>query len=264
MGYNNRAGWVTGLLLAVFFVVGLSSAALAYTATSYNLPNSFAIGNLMAIDDNGQPIVAVTGSNYIGVVTRQTDNSVDIADDGIVQVFVLKSDSGSIDSGSKIGFSSVAGMAALLQDGSTQIGIANESITDSSSKWKTVTIKMSDGTLKDDAKVALITVRLTKGDSVSNALVGLIGSAQRAAENIVGHNVALWQVIFAAVLGIGGLILAFGLIFISSRAGIMSIGRNPMASKVILHGMWRVSAMSIAVMMAGLIAAYLILKVDII
>lgn len=263
MRCNSRAGWVTGLLLAASLVVALPSITLAYTATVYSSSKTFTVGTLMAINNSGQPVPAIAGSNYVGVVTKQSDASVEIADSGIVQVFVAKDDTGIIKSGSKIGFSSVAGIGALLNTSSTQIGVANENVDASSSKWETITIKMNDDAAEQNIRVALVEVRLAKGDGVgsANSSGELIGTVQRAAENIVGHSVALWQIVFAAILGIGGLILAFGLIFSSGREGIMSIGRNPMASKVILHGMWRVSITSIAIMMAGLLFAYLILKV---
>lgn len=261
MKYNNRAGWGIGLSLIVFFVVLLPSIALAYTAVTYSLPNSFTVGTLMAISDDSKPVAATVGSNYIGVVTGQTNNSVEIADSGIVHIFVLKNDSRSITNGSKIGISPVAGIAALSQGGEAQIGVANENITASSSRWKTIAIKMDNETLKRDVQVALVEVSLSRCDCTLGNYGGLIGSVQLAACSIVGHSVALWQVVLAVILGVGGFVFAFGLILVSNRKGILSIERTPMDRKSILSGMWGVSAISIAVMIAGLIAAYLIIKI---
>ena len=65
----------------------------------------------------------------------------------------------------------------------------------------------------------------------------------------------------ALLIGLGGLILAFGLLFISSRESFFSMGRNPMASKIIMGGLWKMVFLAVGIMLITLTAAYLIVRV---
>lgn len=83
---------------------------------------------------------------------------------------------------------------------------------------------------------------------------------KQAADSIAGTSVSLWQVISSLIVGLGSLILAFGLLFSTGRESFLSLGRNPMASTVILRGMWRIVAVSVVIMLLGITISYLILK----
>jgi len=70
-----------------------------------------------------------------------------------------------------------------------------------------------------------------------------------------------WRIITALLIGLGGLILAFGLLFISSRESFFSMGRNPMASKIIMRGLWKMVALSVGILCITLTASYLIVRI---
>jgi hypothetical protein len=246
---------VLSMVLLTFCTV---PTAFAYTATVYHTSQSFSVGTLIALNSNEQPIAAVNGNDCIGTVISQSKSGIEVAGSGVVPVFV-SNPNGVIKSGDKIGLSSIAGVGVLWQTSETQIGVATESISSSSSKWQTVSATTHNGTIKENIKVAKMMVRLTSGSNTATSEI--TGTLQQAAAGLVGHSVALWQIVIAGLVGIGGLILAFGLVLSSGHESLSSLGRNPMASKVILKGMWRIVATSITVMLVGILLAYLVLKV---
>jgi hypothetical protein len=249
------------ILLVIVSVVSAPSIVFAYSATEYHTSQSFSIGTLIALDNKEQPIAATTGDNYIGIVTSQSNGEVVVAYSGVIPVYVSDRDE-SIANGSKIGLSTIAGVGTLWQSNSEQIGVATESIGSASSKWQTVAATTNGGKSQNNIKVAQIMVRLTQTSNTTNNFASaLVGTLQQAASGLAGHSVALWQIVVAALVGIGGLILAFGLVISSGHQSLLSLGRNPMASKVILRGMWRIVATSITIMLVGIFLAYIILKV---
>lgn len=237
------------------------TVARAYTATEYTTNTNFSVGTLIALDNNGNPVAAsLLTPNYIGSVTNKGEGKVDVANNGTVVVFVSDAD-GPIVLGSRIGLSAIAGVGTLYQAGRPQVGIATTSLSDIAAKdWMTVQTESSSG-VKGTVKVAQISVRLTQDTSASqtggNGLMDLI---KQAADSIAGTSVSLWQVISSLIVGLGSLILAFGLLFSTGRESFLSLGRNPMASTVILRGMWRIVAVSVVIMLLGITISYLILK----
>ncbi len=255
---------VSFVSLSLMIILSFSpSIAGAYMATQYSTSADFSVGNLVAFDASGQPVLAsLVTSDYSGVVSSKSKGSIDIANSGTVNVLVSDVD-GPIKSGSRIGVSAFAGIGTILQSGRTMVGIALESIDGGASNlWQTIKVSNGSTNSSSTVRIAQVLVQLSQdsGNSQSSG-TGLVNSIQQAANNLVGHSVAIWQVIAALVIGLGSLILAFGLLFSSGRESFLSLGRNPLASDVILHGMWRILAVSVVIMLLGLTITYFILKV---
>lgn len=246
-------------MMALFALPVLPGVAMAYTATEYQSDKSFAAGTLIALNTSGLPVAAVSGDDYVGVTTKDSDNTLQVAYTGQVSAFVSDSD-GEIKNGTRLGLSSIAGVSTAWQADTTRVGVTTEGISSTSPKWQTLSSRTASGETKN-VRVARVLVRLGQGSGTTTTNGGAVAMLQKAASALVGKSVALWQVIAAMVVGMGGLVLAFGLLYSSGRQSFVSLGRNPLASKVILKGMWRIVAASSLIMLGGIGAAFLILKV---
>ena len=248
------------ILLSIACLFVAPNVALAYTATVYTTNNAPAVGTLVGFDHGNQIIPATPQTGFIGAITKQTATTAEVADSGYATVFVSDDNGADISAGDKISLSTIAGVGVRYETDSVQVGIANENISASSSLWHATTTSRTNSTAK--LRVASLSVRLVTGGAAPATIdTSFMGSLQRVADSLAGHSVALWQLIASVSVGLGSLILAFGLLLSAARQSFTSIGRNPLASAVILRGMWRIVAVGIAIMLAGILTAYIILKV---
>lgn len=242
------------LAVSVLGVLITPLIAFAYTGVERATDTAWKAGTVVSID-SGEKLVpaSVEKSNYVGVVARDTaGSSVELAESGTVSMLVSDID-GEVTAGTKVGVSSIAGVASSWTSG-TAVGV----VQDSPTHWEQVTLSTGK-----EARVASVNVQLlTDGASTGSSPVSMFFAAlEKTASGIAGKPVDTWRVVTALLIAIGGLILAFGLLFISSRESFFSMGRNPMASKVIMHGLWKVAALSIGILCVTLLAAYLIVRI---
>lgn len=242
------------IILSGFFAFMFAANTAAYTGVEYDTSASWIPGTVVSVDGKGTLVPASTNStDYVGVVAKASDGtSVEVADSGVVSVLVTDN-GGAITSGSRLGISSVSGIASLWANGSV-IGVAQETPT----SWQNAA-----STNSEQIKVAAIKVQLLiDGASGGSSPVNeFFAALEKTASGVAGKPVDTWRIITALLIGLGGLILAFGLLFISSRESFFSMGRNPMASKVIMRGLWKVVALSVGILCVTLTAAYLIVRI---
>ncbi len=241
------------LVGAVVFA-SLPQVAAAYTGVEYDTTAQWTVGTVVSVDEKGELVPAsVNSADYLGVVAQpSTGTGVEVADSGTVTVLVSDV-AGQITGGSRIGLSTVSGIAAAWTGG-VAIGVAQQT----PSAWRDASLENGE-----TVKVASVTVQLlTDGASSDGSPVSMFFSAlERTASGVAGKPVDTWRVVTALLIGLGGLILAFGLLFISSRESFFSMGRNPMASKMIMRGLWKMVALSVGILVITLTAAYLIVRV---
>jgi hypothetical protein len=256
VGTNRNIFGVTGLavsfsaLLAFIFV----PTAAAYTGVEYPTSSSWVSGTVVSVNEEGTVVPASAAAiDYVGVVAQATEGeSVEVANTGTVAVLVTDNE-GDITSGTRLGLSSAAGIASAWATGAV-IGVAQEA----PSNWQQATLSNSQSIRVASVKVQL----LTDGASSSSSPVNQFFAAlEKTASGVAGRPVDTWRAITALLIGVGGLILAFGLLFISSRESFFSMGRNPMASKVIMRGLWKMVALSVGILCITLTAAYLIVRI---
>lgn len=83
----------------------------------------------------------------------------------------------------------------------------------------------------------------------------------RLGKTILGRDISDFRVILALILFFIVMITEGGLIYGAVSSSITSMGRNPMAKKLIRQELFRVVAVAIAVLVVGLLATYVILIV---
>lgn len=244
------------LVLSSAICLLLSTTSSAYTATEYPTTREWQLGMVAALGENSSPIPASLRTlNYVGVVTGVEKGIVEIADSGLVDVLVTDRD-GVIKKGDKIGISSVAGIANIWSPGQIVVGVVKKE----PSSWQSIQID-GDGTGKTTIRVASVPVQiLDESSGLSESSNAFLYMLQRTGNGVAGKPIDLWRIITALLIGLGGLIMSFGLLFISSRESFFSMGRNPMAGKMIMHGLWKMIGLSVLVMCGTLTVSYLILR----
>lgn len=242
-------------LLSVVAVLASSNVAQAYTATEYPTTETWSVGMLVALDTTGKVTGASNSTtNYLGVVTDQSKGKVVVADTGIVSVLVSDQD-GPVVAGARLSVSDIVGTATLWHSGDMLVGVAKET----PKNWQEVKAKND---ASQTIRIANISVQLTKDSkSVASATGSFTNAIAQTANNIAGHQVDTWRIVTGLFIGLGGLILSFGLLFVSSRESFFSLGRNPMASTAIMKGLWKMAIVCVASMCFSLAAAYLIVRV---
>ena len=242
------------LCASLLFLVPLVRA---YNATEYATDKTWQVGMLAALGTGGDVAYASRANNdYIGVVTTVGKKSIDVASSGIVSVLVTSED-GKIKVGDKVQLSDYAGIATSAIGSSKEVGTVKSTPTN----WQALPLAGDDAG-NTPIRVASLQVQLIEqgGGSTDSSNV-FLAAIQQTGNGIAGKSVDMWRIITALLIGIGGLILSFGLLFISSRESFFSMGRNPLAGGMIMKGLWKIVALSVVIMCTSLAASYLILRV---
>ena len=229
----------------------------AYNATEYATDKTWQVGMLAALDSSGEVTYASRASDdYLGVVTTVGKKSIDVASSGVVSVLVTSED-GKIMVGDKVQLSDYAGIATLAIGSSKEVGTVKSNPTN----WQVLPLAGDDAG-KTPIRVASLQIQLIEqgGGSADSSNI-FLAAIQQTGNGIAGKSVDMWRIITALLIGIGGLILSFGLLFISSRESFFSMGRNPLAGGMIMKGLWKIVALSVVIMCTSLAASYLILRV---
>lgn len=242
------------LAMSILGVIATPLLAFGYTGIERTTDSPWKAGMVVAVEANDKVTPAsIEKNNYIGVVAADTaGKSVEIANSGTVPILVTDAD-GTVAAGTKLGLSTISGVASTWSNG-TAIAVAQDTPT----QWEKATISTGK-----EVRVARVNAQLlTDGASTGGSPVSMfVASLEKTAGGIAGKPVDTWRVVTALLIAIGGLVLAFGLLFISSRESFFSLGRNPMASTVIMKGLWKVAALSIGILCVTLFGAYLIVRI---
>lgn len=251
--------WRYGLLLASLVSLAFPAAAAAYRATEYQVDQTWPIGSVIAVDSQGHlSLASLNNRNFIGVVVKRDAHTAQIADEASSVSVLVSQANGDIQAGQQLGLSGVAGVAAKWQAGSPVVAVAKQT----PAAWQSTSVQAADGQ-SQTVKLALVNAQLIQagGGSSSASESAYVGAVQKAANQIAGHSVAVWQISLALVLGLAGIVLSVGLLFISSRESFFSIGRNPLAGNTIMSSLWKMSGVAVVILLVSLTSAYLILRV---
>lgn len=244
------------ILLLGLFMTFLSPQAKAYSAVEYPTARGsvWQVGMLVSVNSKGVTThSSTTNDNYIGIVSAVDETSIEVATSGTVQVLVTD-EAGPVKKGSELYVSRIAGIATS-EGGVTTVGVVSEEPV----TWSPAQLRSSD---KQTVRIGVAQVQLIDQSGGSAfASNPFLATLQKTGNGVAGHTVDMWRIITALILGVGGIILSFGLLFISSRESFFSMGRNPMASTIIMRGLWKIVMLSVIIMCICLGAAYTILRV---
>lgn len=270
-------------VLALSFLTSFSFNTKAFSATasqnaivSYSSSSNLVPGMIVALKKNSTdevvPLQIQNISQMLGVVVNpnqaavvlspQTTSShqVYVATSGKYNVLV-SNQQGPIKTGTPISISSLAGIGMAAS--TSQPDIIGKALASFNGKTGVYgTAKLTDAFSTSNLSIGLIpvSVAVTKNPllagktdyvpaAVGNAVIAISNKPESPLKIYVSFALMLVSFIFAGMLIYGGI-----------RAGMVSIGRNPLSKKSIMRSLFQTVITGLMVFAAGLSGVYLILK----
>lgn len=267
-------GWVLALLTFASFgsLAAAQSASQSYLTNDTNLKRGMAVA-LTAEQPSGnqaesfvQPSSTDRAKQTLGVVVNlddslvvasnnSTQRQVYVASSGTASVYVTDVN-GLIKKGDLLVASPLEGVL-MRSDGSNTLGVLGVALedfpVDASHK-----VDLQGGPIST-ARVATIAINMD---------VKLAGSAdanqnwlEKIAQKIVKRPVNPVQALVALAMLVLLIVVEGGIVYATTSSTILSLGRNPLAKRSILGGLAQSLLLVVFVMVTGLLAIYLVLRV---
>lgn len=207
---------------------------------------------------------AATATSLIGVVGKSTLVALSQANDQVQIIvtgsaFTFVSDiNGAIHAGDKITASPIAGVGMKATTDTQIIGTAQEPFQANQAASQTITD--ASGT-KHTVHVGQIRVGVNVSFYAAPTSKFLPPFVQNLANSVAGKQVSLVRVGIACALLLLALISMVVLLYTSIRAGILSIGRNPLAASAIRKGLVEVGISTLLILAFTLVSTYFILTI---
>lgn len=217
-------------------------------ATQADVQNMFGV----TIDRNALPFV-VSGTDV--------ENEVYVAVSGTYNTLVSDQD-GAIKAGDYLTLSSVNGVATRAGDKEvTVFGRANGSFDGKGLTLGTTELKDSNGGTK---KVTIgsipVTIDIKNNPNHQSTEADVPEFLRRVGLAIAEKEVSPVRIYLSVGITVISLIAAIAVLYAGVRNGVISIGRNPMSKKSIFRALLEVILTSALILIIGLFAVYLLLK----
>ena len=256
--------------IAAICLIVLSIAGLAGADTivrGFKAATTLQPGWVVAIDKNASNTVVAAPANdpsrLYGVVidpsqapvtVTQKGQQVFVANSGTYPTLVSLSD-GTIKPGDYLSISSTDGIAAKANAGQNYVlGQAVEKFDGKSG----VITSSSEGFAIGRISVSIIP---GKNPLVKNE-ASVPSFLRKVAQGIAGtdKNLTAARIWAAMAIFLISLAIAFGVLWIGIRSGMIAIGRNPLSRHSIMQSLLQVITVSVLVLIAGVVGVYLLLK----
>lgn len=247
-------------------------AAEAVVSQSYQADQQLEAGTLVARDGlNTDKVIKADSNNranVTGVVIAQDESfvsysqagsTVPVATSGVVVVNV-STINGDLAAGDQLTVSPIAGFAMRAASSGKVIGRV---ISDFSNRTNGAQIREVNDSKGTPIQVAIgqvqVSIQLSDWAPAGVPNNPLVDNLQTAASQLVGKEVSPSNAMIAALI-LGLAILVSGIVLFSSVSSSMhSLGRNPLSHSVIRRSLTQVILIVIALLIASIIAAYLII-----
>jgi len=217
-------------------------------ATQSELQNMFGV----AVDRNLLPLT---------ITNPDLENEVFVAVSGTYNVLV-STQGGAIKAGDYITLSSANGVAmkASVED-KTVFGRANESFDGEGVTLGVTTLKDENGNTKTVKLGSVpVTIDIRRNPNEISTTVKVPEPLQRVGQAIAEKEVSPIRIYLSMAIAVISIIAAIVIVYSGIRNGVISIGRNPMSRKSIFRALVEVILTSILILIIGLFAVYLLLK----
>lgn len=217
-------------------------------ATQKDVDNMFGV-----VVDRSQLPFSVTGGDL--------QNETFVAVSGTYNVLVTNQE-GSIASGDYVTLSSINGVAMRAgEEEVTVFGRANAPFNESSVTLGETTLKDTDGgTKKVKIGVVPVTIDIKTNPNHQSTDVNAPEFLKRVGEAIAEKEVNPIRIYISVAIAVISLIAAITVLYAGIRNSVISIGRNPMSKKSIFKALIEVILTSALIVIIGLFAVYLLLK----
>lgn len=243
---------------------------------SYAADSPIDIGTIVLLTGQGSNRVKVApqaeAQNMFGVVVdpnqlpltiRSGDkqNETFVAVSGTYQVLV-SNQAGAIASGDYLTLSSLNGIAMRAGDEEvTVFGRANGTFNDSSVALGTTPLKDAAGNSKQVKFGSIpVTIDIKNNPNHKSTEANLPDVLKRVGKAIAEKEVSPVRIYLSMGITAVTLVAAIVVIYAGIRNSVISIGRNPMSKKSIFRALVEVILTSILILIIGLFAVYLLLK----
>lgn len=266
---SNFTELLTGILLVGIMcsaVVGLAvnraKAAPAIAQTIAASSDATTSGSIVSMQASSAPRVELAtpanSSNLVGVVQSNAlvalDNSqqgVHVVINGTTPTFVSDVN-GVIHAGDRIAISPLSGVGMKALVSGQVVGTAAADFDLSTAKAQTVTDRNGGSRT---VHIELLPVQVAVTYYVSPTSTFLPPFLQNFAQTVAGKPVSALRVLIASGLTLIGVISVVALIYSAVRSAILSIGRNPLASKEIRRGLSGITIIVVLlIIFTGLVA----------
>ncbi len=218
-------------------------------ATQSELQNMFGV----TVDRNQLPVRLSSG---------ELENETYVAVSGTYNTLV-STQGGAIAAGDYVTLSSVDGVA--MKAGTEEKTVYGRAAIAFDGKGVTVgTTTLKDTTGKPNKTVALgsipVTIDIKSNPNDKSTKVQVPEVLERIGQAIAEKEVSPIRIYLSMAITIISLIAAIAVLYSGIRSGVISIGRNPMTRKSIFRALFEVILTSVLILIIGLFAVYLLLK----
>lgn len=270
--------------LAVLLGVTAFVAAPAFAAdygggsvTGYGAETPIDVGTIVQLTGKGSKEVKVASEkelqNMFGVVVDRNTlpitlssealkNETFVAVSGTYNVLV-STQGGSINSGDYLTLSAIDGIA--MKAGTEEETVFGRAVSSFDGKGVTLgTMELKDTTGKPNKKVTIgsipLTIDIKKNPNEKSTRVDVPQFLQRLGQQIAEKEVSPIRIYLSMAITAVSLIIALVIIYAGIRNSVISIGRNPMSKKSIFRALLEVILTCILILVVGLFAVYLLLR----
>lgn len=253
-------------------VASTSSGAQGYAADSL-----LQIGTIVQLDEKDNHKVAPAtdkkAQQTYGVVVDPHLLSLTISNDSLKnEVFVATSgnfnvlvstQSGAIKAGDYVAISSIDGVGMRAGDkGVTVLGRAVKTFDGISDVVGSVPLKTNGGQTVKTVSLGIIPVSINvqRNPNEKSTKANLPNMLQRIGQAVADKPVSPAKIYLSAAITLMTIIVTVVMLYAGIRSGIISLGRNPLSKKSILRGLLQVVIASLVILIIGLFAVYLLLK----
>ena len=211
--------------------------------------------------------------NMFGVVVDRNQLSVTLSSEALQnETFVAASGTynvlvstqgGSIASGDYVTLSSVNGVAMKAgTEEKTIFGRANGPFDGKGITLGEITLKDVNGNTNQTVKLGSIpvTIDIKKNPNDKSTKSDLPDFLQRLGQQIAEKEVSPIRIYLSLGITLISILAAIAILYSGVRNGVISIGRNPMSRKSIFRALLEVILTSILILIIGLFAVYLLLR----
>lgn len=212
--------------------------------------------------DKAFGVVVSTNSLPLSVSDTSVKNQVYVATNGRRNVLVT-TENGLIKAGDLLAVSSLNG--TLTKATPTHEIVFAKALSDFDGKNNILgTTILKDISNKAQQKVAIgsivVTIDIAKNPQIRSTTTNLPSPLQRVGQAIAEKPVSGGRLYIGATIAFMSIAIALVIQYVGIRSSIISIGRNPLASKSVLRALIEVMLTSILVLLIGLFTVYLILR----
>jgi len=273
-------GLVATVLLVVSYVISLPAGAINYGGGSvqgYATDRPLDNGTIVELTgkDSNRVKVATQGNhqNMFGVTvdrnqlpftlsSESLDNEVFVAVSGTYNVLV-STQGGAIEAGDYIALSSLNGIGMKAgTDETTVFGRAGGGFDGKGINLGSTSLKDDQGNPTKTVKLGQVpvTIDIRSNPNEKSTKVKVPEVLERVGQAIAEKEVSPVRIYLSLGITVMSILGALAILYSGVKSGIISIGRNPMSKKSIFRALLEIILTSVAILLIGLFAVYLLLK----